>query len=119
VTAVCETYDYRLEQFYQRSFKEGGVTFGQLLVLFEHAQKREGDRYKFQAMLHGTKTEDAPEPVVQSEIKASSFMFGDPDEYKNMPPEEQKDLTEKMMAAHKRWADNPLHPRGKVKFKDG
>ncbi len=116
MTTVCEVYDYRLEHFYQRSFKEGGVTFGQLFVLFEHAQKREADRYKIQAMMHGAETKDAS-PATATEAKP--FMFGDPDDYKNLPPEEQKDLTNKMMGMHKQWANKPMHPKGKVRFKDG
>ncbi len=120
MTTVCEVYDYKLEYFYQRSFKEGGVTFGQLFVLFEHAQKREAERYRLQAMMHGAEAKDAPQSVAQSEIKVSKpFMFGDPDEYKNMSAEEQKDLTEKMMGMHKQWASKPIHPRGKVRFKNG
>lgn len=119
MTAVCETYGYRLEHFYQRSFKEGGVTFGQLLTLYEHAQKREIERYKFQAMMHGAEPKDDPPPMISSEKKDSPFMFGDPDDYKNMSPEGQKDLTDKMLSAHKLWAKKPLHPRGKVQFTDG
>lgn len=115
MTAVCETYGYRLEHFYKRSFKEGGVTFGQLLVLYEHAQKREIDRYKFQATLHGAEPKDMP-AVERKE--ARPFKFGDPEVYKNMPPEEQKNLTEQMMQAHKQWARRPhsKHPKAKVRF---
>ncbi len=119
MTTVCETYGYRLEHFYQRSFKEGGVTFGQLLVLYEHAQKREAERFRFQAMMHGAEPKDSSS-IVSSEKKASRpFMFGDPDDYKNMSPEGQKDLTDKMLNAHKLWAKKPLHPRGKVQFTNG
>ena len=118
MTAVCEIYGYRLEHFYQRSFKEGGVTFGQLLALYEHAQKREIERHKFQAIMHGAEPKESS--MVSSERKDSRpFMFGDPDDYKNMPSEEQKDLTEKMLSAHKLWAKKPFHPSGKVKFTDG
>jgi len=116
VTAVCETYGYRLEHFYQRSFKQGGVTLSQLTVLFKHAQKREADRLKFQAALHGAKVDAAPETKPDLAKEKKPFMFGDPDDYAKMPMDVRKKLTEKMMGAHKRWGQNPISPRGKVKW---
>ena len=115
MTAVCETYGYRLSDFYQRSFKDGGVTFGQLTVLFEHAQRREVDKRKFQAAIHGAEIKDAPAVV---DKKTDSFMFGDPDDYKDMPVEERQKLTDIMMGKHKQWGQNPINPKrpGKARW---
>ena len=76
------------------------------------------ERYKFQAMMHGAESKESS-PMISSEKETRPFMFGDPDDYKNLSPEGQKDLTDKMLSAHKLWAKKPLHPRGKVQFTNG
>ena len=116
MTAVCETYGYRLSDFYQRSFKDGGITFGQLIVLFEHSQKREVDKRKFQAAIHGAKITDAPEVVTKE--GDSSFTFRDPNDYEKLSMEDRKKLTEIMMGKHKQWGQNPINPKrpGKARW---
>jgi hypothetical protein len=115
VTTVCEAYGYQLSNFYQRSFKDGGITFGQLIVLFEHSQKREADQRKFQAAIVGATFKD---DASEAPAKKDNFMFGDPEDYKKIPIEERQKLTESMMSKHKQWGQNPINPKrpGKARW---
>jgi hypothetical protein len=88
--------------------------------LFEHAQKRENDNRRFQAAIHGAEVKDAPAVAVQKK-KDDKFMFGDPEEYKNMPKAEREALTKTMMGSHKRWGQSPISPKiasapGRIKW---
>uniref|UniRef100_A0A6M3IH48 Uncharacterized protein n=1 Tax=viral metagenome TaxID=1070528 RepID=A0A6M3IH48_9ZZZZ len=116
VTTVCEIYGYRLHNFYGRSFRDGGVTLGQLTVLFEHAQKRIMDRNKFHAAIHGVETKGTP--AKNQEQKPNGFIFGDPKDYENIPMKEREAMTDKMMGAHKRWGQSPLGKtmKGRIKW---
>lgn len=61
-----------------------------MLVLFEHSQKRESERLKFQAKLVGAEISDKkPE---------DKYLFKDPKEYEKMSMEERQKLTEEMKA---------------------
>jgi len=35
-------------------------------------------------------------------------LFGDPEEYEKISPEEREKLTQQMLNKHKTWAENPL-----------
>lgn len=72
-------------------------------MLFNHCQKREIERFKAEAALHGAKI-DVPTTEVKN--KENNFVFKDPDEYKNLPDEEKKRLTKEMKGAHKMWSSN-------------
>jgi len=72
-------------------------------VLFNHCQKRETDRFRAEAALHGAKI-DAP--ITEVKNKENTFVFKDPDEYKNLSDEEKKRLTKEMKEAHKIWSSN-------------
>jgi len=113
---VCEIYGYKLNDFYCRSFKDGGVTLGQLSVLYEQAQKRIIEHNKFLAAIHGVDVKDSP--AAAKPDKPDGFMFGDPEDYKNMPMEQRTALTQKMLGAHKRWGQSPLgkNMKGRVKW---
>jgi len=75
-------------------------------VLYEHCQKREVEHFRAEAALHGAKIEL---PKTRMEVKEDTFAFRDPGEYKHLPDEEKKRLTEKMMGAHKRWSQGRRH----------
>jgi len=92
------------------------LTLGQIQVMFEHAQKREDERIKIQAIMHGAdiKEDEDEEGVFGDERdmaspkkKKSFFKFGDPEDYKKISRDKQLDLTKKMMNYHKSWVNKP------------
>lgn len=91
VTTVCEHYNYQLVDFYGKSFADGGLTYGQLSVLYRHFEKRLVKSMEFDAAIVGAKIEK-PKP----EEKAN--LFKSPEEYEKLDPEERKRLTKQMMA---------------------
>ena len=103
VTTVCEVYGYRLEDIYRKPFKEGGLTQGQIEVLFEDYQKRYYDRMVFEAACHGVDLKKgAGKQEGRREVETSSvFEFKSPEEYEKMPKEEREKLTRQMMGEHK------------------
>ena len=92
VTAVCEKYSYKLSDIYKKSFKDGGLTYGQIIILFERTEKRELERMKFQAMIHG---------IDLDKEKKEKLMFPHPDTFRDLPEEERKEKTEKQLAAYR------------------
>ena len=48
---------------------------------------------------------------MEKKKKDDGFVFGDPDSYKDMPMDERKALTKKMMGAHRTWAHSPISPK--------
>ena len=76
------------------------------MSLYEQAMDRETERRKFEAIIHGVEMKDAPSSPPPSAKKSptNSFMFGEPDDYKHLSQEEKKELTKKMMGAHKFFA---------------
>jgi len=95
---------YRFEDFYRKHGWQGGLTLGQVNVLYETAVSRRREEYNFLAAIHGldlSKTEDADSTVPAPSNDQSAFLFGDPSQYENMSAEEKDSLTEQMMAHHK------------------
>ena len=84
------------------------MTYGQMELLYEFAIKREVERREFEAAIHGAEMKKTvrKETTTSAPVKKSNniFMFGDPEEYKDMSEEEKKELTRKMMGMHKHWA---------------
>lgn len=82
--------------------------------MFETAQKRKADEYKFLAAIHGVELpsndEDdvaATETVIEKEFeqaKPSNGLFGDPAEYEKMNENERSIATQALMAKFKNWA---------------
>jgi hypothetical protein len=97
---------YRLEDFYRKSWKEGGLTMAQMHILFEHASDEEVKYVKFKAALAGAdidKTEPKNRGVKsQSKPKDNGPLFKHPDEYANMSDEEKKKETERMQRYFKK-----------------
>lgn len=110
---------YDLTHFVSRSFLEGGLTIEQALTLYNRSKEREQENHKIHAAMHGIDvdgdSEDSkkPEPL-KSEGKTPSnapsthsnpskkeikpkFMFGHPEQYKNLSPEERKQKTKEAM----------------------
>ena len=101
VTTICEVYGYRLEDIYRKSFKEGGLTQGQIEVLFEDYQERHYNQMVFEAGIHGVNLNEVSGEK-KGEVKTSPmFEFKSPEEYEKMSKEEREELTKEMMGKHK------------------
>lgn len=74
-----------------------------MLVLFEHAQKRELLAFKLQAAMHGAKVNFDEFEGEQTEDD-DLMPFKDPEEYSHLTQEQKEELTERMMGTHKKWA---------------
>ena len=99
VTTICEVYGYRLGDIYQKGFREGGLTQGQIEVLFESYQERHYNQMVFEAGCHGINlNEVSGKKTVET---SSVFEFKSPEEYDKMSEEEKQELTRKMMGKHK------------------
>jgi len=109
VTHILESYpQYKLEDFYRKSFLEGGVTVGQIEVLYLHTLKRQMEKFKFEAAVHGVDLDKESSKSIPK--KKSDFEFKSPEEYEKLPEEERKKLTEKMIGTHKKWVGSaPLN----------
>jgi hypothetical protein len=105
---------YRLEDFYRKSWREGGLTMLQMHTLFEYASEEELKHIKFKAALAGVnldgdkKTEGVKK---QSEPKTNGPLFKHPDEYAKMTEEEKKRETERMQQYFKKELSNMFKKR--------
>lgn len=102
ITKVLHSYpQYNLNHFYKLGFKDGGLTRGQLYVLFEHQDKRDADKLKIMANMLGINTDGKAGHKPQSPEENKGFIpFEHPDKYKNMTEAERKQLTERMKKSH-------------------
>lgn len=81
------------------------MTIDQVIVLFNHAKKREYEQFKNQALLSGVKLKDDITPhSVDSEEKVQAgetpMLFGDPEAYKHLPESERREMTQRMIKGH-------------------
>ena len=78
-----------------------------MTLLFEHANKREIGRMRFQAALQGVDLDKNLKQVdkktaARQKTQQQEGWFKDPAEYEHLSQEERIELTEKMMAQHRR-----------------
>ena len=94
---------YNLSHFYQKSFFEGGLTFEQVIALFEHGTDIRYDDYKFNAAIHGIDLDvvGAKDKTKPKASTAEEFMFKDPREYEHLDAQAKKKITEDMKANHR------------------
>lgn len=76
-----------------------------MIVLFEHYQKEEVNKFKLRAALFGVNIDGEQKKSEETGLP----QFKDPKDYENMSVEERKKLTEKMMKAHKKWAGDKFN----------
>ncbi len=82
---------------------QGGLTYNQIVGLYEFKLKEDEENIRFQAAIHGAKLKEAPQARLKSEDEVVP-LFGDPKEYDSMTQEAREELTKKMMGKHKVWA---------------
>lgn len=102
---------YRIEDFYVKSYKEGGLTYQQFLFLHKAADDALYSQNRFIAAIHGVDIEaDDNKKSPERKSKATGpvgvsggsapMMFGDPDQYSHLSDQERKEQTQKML---KHW----------------
>lgn len=104
VSYICEKYHYGLDDFYRKSWKEGGLTLSQIYTLYDHSIKRQNEEYKFMAAINGV---TLGEKKSGSETNSNACVpndltFQDPEVYKDMSDEEKDELTRRMKSGHMR-----------------
>lgn len=80
------------------------------MAMLHETERREYHRMRFEAGIHGIDLEkeiedetsvearkNPPKSKGAAKKKESKFLFGDPEEYKKMDPEERQRLTDQMM----------------------
>ncbi len=106
ITEIIRETSYKIDDFYLKSFLQGGITLRQANTLFTEIQKIKSEEFKVQAALQGVdidKDKAISSPTASS-TKSPSMIFGDPNEYNSLSKDEAQNLTEKMMGKHKHWA---------------
>lgn len=110
VTEIIRETSYKLDDFYRKSYLQGGITLSQVGALFSEIQKAKELDLRFQASLHGVEIKDDLKPQnTQSDSKEPVIpLFGNPEAYENMSAQDREDLTSKMMNKHRSWSGNKL-----------
>jgi hypothetical protein len=97
---------YRLEDFFKKSFLQGGLTLRQMFVLYEHSQERLLEKHKFLASVIGAEVEEGV-PTAESfketdgAFVQSGALFKDPKLYSHLGKEEKETLTQQMLSQHR------------------
>ena len=63
----------------------------------------EFDKLKIRAALVGVDLDQKVGKQKVKEVTGDSFIFKDPEEYKDLTKKEKEELTKKMMVKHKQW----------------
>jgi len=91
------------------------LTIGQIEVLTTHGQKREVERMKFEAGIHGAKVDGGAsdqkkeDPMTYVSPKYRDCVPGDPRTYEHLTKEERKEWSEQLRMEHKRFIGTVLH----------
>lgn len=101
ITYILETYpQYTLAHFYTLNFKQGGLTNGQIDVLFRHAKERELEKFRMLASLQGLRFKDDEEQEMYAGTEFEGCVFGKPETYQHLTDEQKKRWTDMLMAHH-------------------
>jgi len=113
LTVIKNFNQYKLEDFYNKRYYEGGVHLFQLQLMYEFIIEDKNTDYKFQAAVHGidldkelkkSNRETTEEKLEKQQKQQDLPIFGDPDAYDNYSEEEKERITKEMMGKHKQWA---------------
>lgn len=109
VTEIIRETSYKLDDFYRKTYLQGGITLSQVGGLFSEIQKAKEFEYRFQASIHGVEIKDDVTTKPQSDSKEPAIpLFGNPEAYENMSEQEREVLTSTMMNKHQSWSGNKL-----------
>ena len=112
---------YRIEDFYIKTYREGGLTYQQFIFMHEMADEAEYDQNRFVAAIHGIDIEaeaDNTSPLVSDSPRKSStpssMLFRDPKEYSHLSDQERQELTEKMLGHWRPMGSNLMGAKAPV-----
>ena len=88
---------------FTKSYKDGGLTTRQILILYDELQIRKMHDFEFLANIHGVDTSDTPDANVTKETKKDLPKFGDPKDYEHMTQEQREKLTVDMRGQYVKW----------------
>lgn len=103
---------YKLADFFNKRYYQGGLHVFQVQLMFEHSMERKHNENRFLAGLQGIDLDKEmkkkghrtqSESLDDQQQKQDLPLFKDPDEYDNMSQEERDKLTQQMMGKHKQW----------------
>ena len=93
---------------FMSSYKDGGLTYFQIEVLYDNAMKIKDRDYRIIGAFHGITFDDKKvvpaDQLPEGVSDPRKFVFGDPKSYENMGQEERDKLTQEMMGNHKQWS---------------
>ena len=88
---------YTVQDVFYKSFKDGGLTYGQVQYLYEIAEGKTFDQMCFDAKLQGVDLRKLVKGAPPgSRSNQGDEIFKDPAAYEDMSQEERDRLTEKM-----------------------
>ena len=102
VTEICRETSYKLNDFYNKSFLQGGITLSQANALFDEIQKIKSKELETQAALQGIDLDKD-----SGKKKQEDLVFGNPEDYKDLSEEQKQELTDKMMNKFKNLGKVP------------
>lgn len=103
---------YRLPDFYQKTFVQGGITRNQLLFLFDSADKERYEEHRFLAAIQGIDIDEGKKDkktttqAVDVNLNKDPFVFKAPEDYEHLSEEEKASMTQDML---KHWKNFSLH----------
>lgn len=88
---------YTLQHYYYKSFRDGGLTSGQIQLLYEASEGRQFDQMCWEAKLQGVDLRKlVKNPPTASQSNQSEALFKDPSAYEDMSQEEKDKLSQRM-----------------------
>lgn len=107
VAEIVKETSYKIIDFYEKSYLEGGPTLDQVIFLYEEIQNLKTREVELQAALHGVKFKKplSNSPAV---VDPNVPVFRDPAEYEKMTPEQRERETQKLMAHTSKWVQRGL-----------
>ncbi len=108
---------YRIDDFYVKSYREGGLTYPQFLFLYKTADEQRYQQNKFLAAIHGIDLEESAaevtsqhntSPITTKKSQTTPMLFGDPEQYSKLSEQERQTQTQKMLSHWKPMGDKLL-----------
>ena len=113
---ILHEYPFTNISHFTSSFKDGGLTEPQVETLYYEAVQRINRQNILTASFHGIEISDNASStgsgVVRSEelppgvSNPKTFVFGDPDAYKDLSVDQREQLTQEMMGNHHNWVNS-------------
>ena len=116
ICQILHNYPFTNINHFTASFKDGGLTEPQVETLYYETIQRTNRQNRIIASFHGYEISDTAnstgERVVRSDelppgiSNPKTFVFGDPESYKDMSEDQRAQLTQEMMGNHQNWVNS-------------